>query len=170
MKKIGFVIVGLFIIALIFGISQIVKNPEKYNSASTEASVVFDAMQYEVKDNSNISESELIQKLGEPDNIEEWNYETETHSYPIRTLHYGNYEYSFNDDNLQRLTIWDEIPYTSKDDFLNMFGLKKYANTMINDTGLYYRAFNCGVNDIWIEYTDSIIKMVKISYGTVFSS
>lgn len=63
----------------------------------TKSDVVFDALQYEVKDGKNISEEELVAKLGEPDNIEEWNYTTSYGIfYPIRTLYYGKTEYSFN--------------------------------------------------------------------------
>ena len=107
--------------------------------------------------------------MGEPDRTEDWNYTTASgKTFPIRTLYYGNNEYSFNNDNLQRVTLYDKFSYSSKDDFLPMFNLKKYSNTNINDTGSYYRAFYCGVNDLWLEYNDSEITMTKISYGSVF--
>lgn len=140
------------------------------NIKPAESKVVFDALQYAVQDEKNISEAELIAKLGEPDSIEEWNYKTsDTAGYPIRTLHYGKTEYSFNNDALHRVTIWDRMPYNKKKDFLSMFNLKKYANTTINDTGFYYRAYNCGVHDLWLEYDDAEISMVKISYSSLFS-
>lgn len=174
MKKKGCLIpVVIFLVALIVGVgvgvSQMTKNPDKYQNKQSSVPVVFDALQYEVKEGKNITETELIEQLGEPDRTEDWNYTTASgKAFPIRTLYYGNNEYSFNNDNLQRVTLYDKFSYESKDDFLPMFNLKRYSNTNINDTGTYYRAFYCGVNDLWLEYADGEITMVKISYGSVF--
>ena len=168
-KKIGLVVAIIFIGALVFGISRVIQNPEQYQNESESVSVVFDALQYEVKDGENITEAELINQLGEPDSIEEWNYEVEGGQYyPIRTLYYGANEYSFNDDKLQRITLYDKFSYNSKDDFLPMFNLKQYSNTQINDTNSYYRAYYCGVHDLWLEYSDGEITMTKITYGNIF--
>lgn len=168
-KKIGIVVAIIFIGALAFGISRVVQNPEQYQNTNEAVPVVFDALQYEVKDGENITEAELINQLGEPDSIEEWNYEVDDgRYYPIRTLYYGTNEYSFNDDKLQRITLYDKFSYNSKDDFLPMFNLKQYSNTQINDTNFYYRAYYCGVHDLWLEYNDGEITMTKITYGSIF--
>lgn len=74
-KKIGLVVAIIFVGALAFGVSRMVQNPEQYQNTSETVPVVFDALQYEVKDGENITEAELINQLGEPDSIEEWNYE-----------------------------------------------------------------------------------------------
>lgn len=167
---IPFLVFILFAAALIFIISHIIKNPELYDDTKLADNVVFDALQYEVKsDGTNISESELIKKLGNPDSTEEWNYEiTGGRYYPMRTLYYGTAEYSFSNDRLQRITLREKFHYDNKDDFLPMFHLKKYANTLINDTNFYYRASNCGVHDLWLEYGDGTITMAKITYGSLF--
>ena len=69
-----------------FGVSQIIKNPGKYASKKETVPVVFDALQYEVKDKKNSTEAELIEQLGEPDRIEDWSYKTAgSRSSPIRT-------------------------------------------------------------------------------------
>lgn len=49
-----------------------------------------------------------------------------------------------------------------------MFNLKQYSNTQINDTNSYYRAYYCGVHDLWLEYADGEITMTKITYGKIF--
>ena len=175
MKRKGCLIPVLFVLLALcfgvcFGVSQIIKDPGKYTNTKETVPVVFDALQYEVKDKKNITEAELIEQLGKPDRIEEWSYKTTSgRSYPIRTLYYGHNEYSFNGDNLLRITLYDKFSYSSKDDFLPMFNLKRYSNTIINDTGYYYRAYACGVHDLWLEYSDGEITMTKISYGTAFS-
>lgn len=174
MKKKSRLIPVLFVLLALgvgigFGVSQIIKDPSKYTNTKETVQVVFDALQYEVKDKKNITEAELIEQLGEPDRTEDWNYKTASGmAYPIRTLYYGYNEYSFNGDNLQRITLYDKFSYSSKDDFLPMFNLKEYLNTVINDTGYYYRAYACGVHDLWLKYSDGEITMTKISYGTVF--
>lgn len=112
---------------------------------------------------------------GNPDSSDEWFYESLSgtgYGYPIKTLIYddGAYEYNFNDGILHRITINKEIPYDDVSDFLAMFGLSKYRNTEIEDTGVSYRAYNCGVHDLWILYDsdEKIIENVKISYSDIF--
>lgn len=118
-----------------------------------------------------VSEARLIELLGEPDSIDEWKYSTSaSKNYPIKTLYYGYYEYSFNNDCLQRISINSSIQYESKADFLAMFGLKKYSNSIEKDTGSAYRVSMCGVNDFWMGYDSKTkeIKWVKISLGNLF--
>ncbi len=168
-KKIALSLIILFIGSLGYGIIMVIQNPEKYQDHPETVPIVFDALQYEVKDGENITESELINQLGEPDSIEEWNFEVgDGKYYPIRTLYYGLNEYSFNDDKLQRITLYDKFSYESKDDFLPMFNLKQYSNTLINDTNVYYRAYYCGIHDLWLEYADGEITMTKITYGSIY--
>ena len=143
-------------------------SPAPTPSDSPESLLVFDALQYAPNNGSGTSESELIANLGEPDSVEDWSYKTATLTYPIRTLYYGNYEYSFNNGSLHRVTILEEFQFDSKDDFLRMFGLQKYSDTEINDTGVFYRAYNCGIHDIWIGYKDGRINIVHISYSSLF--
>ena len=155
-----------FLLVAVAGIASISKEARE---PKEPVSVVFDALQYEVKEGQNITEDELVEQLGEPDNVEGWDYVTGSgRRYPIRTLYYNDEEYSFNNDGLQRVTLWKEINYSNKNEFLKMFNLSKYKNTEINDTGSYYRAYYCGVHDIWIGYEDGKITMVKISYGDLF--
>lgn len=135
----------------------------------TEPIVVFDALQYNVENDQKITEEEIINRLGEPQKQEDWNYKTPDKEYPIHTITYENREYSFYEGVLQRITLYDEFAYTDKNDFLGMFNLSKNANTTINDTNSFYRAYNCGVHDLWIQYGDGKITLTKISYGGVFS-
>ncbi len=138
--------------------------------------VVFDATQF-LRDNKTISEAELIKLIGKPDSIEEWNYKTsyqvlvnKTPTYPIRQLNYGNYEYLFNNDMLQRINIYEEIPYKNTANILKMFNLKKYANTDIANNNVSYRAKDCGIPDFWVPSMDKDnLNIIKISYGTFWS-
>lgn len=173
MKKgrfIFLIIVLLMIGGLVFGISRIMNDPEKYQSSNVNSNAIFDATQFYVSKNATVSESKLIDILGDPDEIEEWNHETTSKSYPIRTLIYGNYKYHFNSDMLQRISIDEEIPYESKDEILEMFGLKKYKNSSVKDNNFSYRVTNCGVNDFWTQYSDGKLNSIRISYGSLFDN
>lgn len=131
---------------------------------NNDASVVFDALQYD----KYITEEEIVNQLGEPQKQEDWNYKTPEKEYPIHTITYENREYSFYEGVLQRITLYDEFTYTDKNDFLGMFNLSKNANTTINDTNSFYRAYNCGVHDLWVQYSEGKITLTKVSYGDVF--
>ena len=77
MKKKGCLIPVLIVVVALavgigVGVSQMTNNPGSTNKETVP--VVFDALQYEVKDKKNISETELIEQLGEPDRTEDWNY------------------------------------------------------------------------------------------------
>lgn len=93
MKKKGCLIPVLIVVVALavgigVGVSQMTNNPGSTNKETVP--VVFDALQYEVKDKKNISETELIEQLGEPDRTEDWNYTTASgKTFPIRTLYYG---------------------------------------------------------------------------------
>jgi hypothetical protein len=139
--------------------------------------VVFDATKFIVDDERTVTEAELIDMLGEPESIEEWNYQVYQElllrevEYPIRSLFYqgGTYEYKFNNDHLQRITINMDIPYNKKSDILPLFGLSEYSNSEITDTGVAYRVTNCGVYDFWVTKMDNqIIHNIHISYGNLF--
>ena len=169
--KIIFLVITFIIVGgLIFGISRVMNDPEKYQSANVDSNVMFDATQFYTSENETVSENKLIEMLGDPDEVEEWNHETTSKSYPIRTLMYGNYKYHFNSDMLQRISIEEEIPYESKDKILGMFGLKKYKNSSINDTNVAYRVTNCGVHDFWTQYSEDKLSSVRISYGSLFDN
>lgn len=168
-RKVGcliflFIIVGFIALCIILSITF-----GTGETKNAKQNVVFDAMQYRIENGKNISETALIEKLGQPQKTDEWNYtRSDGRIYKIRTLTYENSEYSFNNDVLHRITLNNTFSYNSKNDFLPMFNLKEYSNTTISDTNSYYRAHNCGVNDVWIEYADGQITMTKISYSPLF--
>lgn len=170
-KIIGLVVVLIFVGALGIGLSQMSKNPDKYQGGPSDVNTILDATQFYVDKNTTMSEKQIIEKLGEPDSVEKWNYKQSGKTYPIKTLRYGNYEYLLNSDMLQRINLNEEIKYKNKNDILKMFGLQKYKNSVIKDTNSSYRVSNCGVNDFWIQYDDSAKTMnfIKISYGTLFT-
>ncbi|MDV5093331.1 hypothetical protein R2P79_04370 [Faecalibacterium duncaniae] len=132
-----------------------------------DVDVVFDATKYEHEDGSGLTEDELISMIGEPDSTEDWTY---SNGQTVHTLFYGNNTYDFVFERLHRITLYDVFPYKYKDQFLTMFNLKKTGKTTVNDTGTWYRAYNCGINDLWLNYEDDKITTSIITYSTFFNS
>jgi hypothetical protein len=164
-------------------IPQMNKAVERVNGdspvTSTPIDVVFDATKFIIDDERTVSEGELIEILGEPESIEEWNYESyqsllgKEMKYPIRSLYYneGKYEYKFNNNMLLRITITEQFTYEDKNNILPMFGLKKYSNTKITDTNTSYRCLNCGIYEFWVYdmINDSkTLNGINISYSSLF--
>lgn len=130
---------------------------------------IFNALEYETIDGKRLTEQELIDKLGTPDSTEDWNYSNRTISYPIRTLTYGLYEYKFNNDELQRITIYEEIPFSDSSEFLGMFNLEETKSTKIFENADTYRASNCGVYELWLTLDEDLIWCTHISYSELFN-
>lgn len=184
----GVYVVCFFLIAWLLG-SMATRNHENPSSAQTTPpaptdstiDVVFDAQKFMLfmqidttsKGYITVSEDELIKMIGEPDRIEEWNYETASMTYPIRSLSYdgGDYVYEFNNDYLTRIQIFESFHYEDKEDIIEMFGLSRTAKTEIVDTGKAYRAYNCMISDLWCTFgsEQNTIDMTYISYSDLFS-
>lgn len=133
--------------------------------------VVFDASRFYITEDDAMRpmhEAEVTALLGEPESIDEWNYESVGLQYPIRSLIYddGNYVYEFCNDYLVRIQIFEPFPYDSKKDFLKMFNLSRYSNTQVTvDNNVSYRVSNCGVVDFWlIDITENEIKTTYLTY------
>lgn len=161
-----FLIAIVAIICFVFYMGSSNEEPSRITAKS-----LFDAPYYYSSSNSPTNQTGLIDRIGEPDSIDTWNYTSASGSiYEVDTYIYGNTEYHFNNNTLQRISMYDPISYTNKSDFLAMFELSETSNSTVNDTNASFRVSNCGVLDFWIQYDDAlkIITDVKISYGPLF--
>ena len=182
-KKTGCFIVLIILISvgvLIGGlISKFVNSSDPLTSTPIEPFI--DVMVFwEEQGKTTITEEKLIDLLGTPDEIEEWNYTvSEKKGYPIRTLYYEQnddavpgytYSYHFNNGMIQRITIAGvKIPYSKKTDIVSLFNLKKYSNSEITDTGFTYVITNCNVRRVQVQnMTDEYLTIVAIDYGNIF--
>jgi hypothetical protein len=161
-------IIGAFIVF----VAVIACTAGNNTSINENQTVILDAMSFWKNEErtATISETELIQRLGEPDAVEEWNYKTDGElEYPIKTLIYGDWRYNFNNNMVQWISADGlHIPYDSKDEILAMFNLKKYKNSEITDTGFAYRVQRCGIRSFWVAImTDTELNSIRISYGDI---
>lgn len=138
-KKIALGVFVLFIGGLIFGITQIMNNPDKYNTKK-DIEVVFNTNEY-----SRISTDELKSKLGEPSSIEDWNSETSKGTFQMQIYTYKQdedyYEFISYDDIVVKVHCFGNWKYNkNKDDIFTMFGIEpgKDAKKTV-DTGVTYK-------------------------------
>lgn len=171
------VIILCFMVAMFSIIVMSVSSPKNNEVSNTETDYkpIFDSQVFytENKD-STISPEELVKLMGQPDSINNYNYESlkngYSEKYPITEYMYGDWSYKFNNGYLQRISFMGSTPikYESKDDFLKMFGCEKNTYTNINDTNSAYRAYNCGVKSLWLGYDEQGIQWIHIDYSDLF--
>ena len=170
MKKV--ILSVLIIVGLVCGCSSKESEPEK------NVEIILDVQQF-----CGISEAELIEKMGEPESREEWNYEVGNLYSPIVSCFYNNNEFEFmlNSDKVQRISIHadsynhtDGAPFTfeSKDDILPMFGITiedvKYAKKIDTNSALRYQDF-ANIKSFWIpEYENNSFDEVKVDFSDLF--
>lgn len=180
--KVGcLVIVLIFIGGLIFGITQIVKDPEKYQKSEKSVDVIFDASSV-----SRISVEDLISKMGEPIEKEDWinkttkgNFDVSTYTYDKEGIHY---EFIITENSVIRLNVYSNLNWNkagdnfkykqkNKEDILSLFGIVPNENAKKSaDNGSTFRIspvsntvadFNVqGINE-----TDKTFEFVKITYN-----
>lgn len=145
---------------------------------TTPVEVVFD-----VKPFAGISSQELIEKMGEPESTEDWNYESAGLTYPITTYLYNDrhVEFLLNNDKVMRISVFadsyfdlegSQFSFTSKDDILEMFGLTendvKYAKKTDTNSALRYENFG-NIRSFWIpSYEDNAFDEVKVDFSDLF--
>lgn len=179
---IALIIVAVLVIGIIG--SALSDDGDSEGEGPVDVKVILDASQFIVEENGakrTVTEKELTEILGDAENVEKWNYETSAgRSYPVRTLTYGNWDYHFNNDSLQRISSDYEIPFNYNDmEYLfPMFNLKKYNNTTVTvNNGFAYRVSNCDARELWVIFDkntitekpeSNTITSVRISYGPLF--
>ena len=168
-------------IALLFGLISLAPDdlyianeaPAAEEQPAPEASlpgVILDVTAFYYGD-TTVSESQLIEIKGEPDEVEEWNYKGRTLTYPIRTLYYGNFRFNFHNGILHRISADDlKISFQRNEDLLGMFGLRRHMNSSVTaDTAFAYRVKNAGVYEFWVTLGDgNYISSVRISFSQLF--
>jgi len=112
--KVGcLVIVLIFIDALVFGISQVMKDPEKYQKSEKTVDIIFDASSV-----SRLSIEELISKMGEPSTKEDWMNKTSKGDFNVSTYNYDkecvHYEFIIAEDSVVRLSIYSNLYWNKK--------------------------------------------------------
>lgn len=141
--------------------------------------VLLDASQF-----AGISEETLIEKMGEPESREEWNYNDGIMVYPMVSCVYENnrFEFLLNNDQVLRISVYadsynslDGEPFTfvEKEDVLKMFAVDpkdaKYAKKTDTNSALRYEDFG-NIRSLWVpSYEDNSFDEVKIDFSDLFN-
>jgi len=167
------IIIGLFAFGLVFGIVQMMKDPDAYNTSNEvqDVDLIVDASQF-----SRITSAELVNVLGEPNNIENWNYKiTESKSYDAVTYTYQNdqvYEFMLIDDQVVRFTIDSSsapINFKNEGEIFPMFGITPSENLKKIQTApsiIRYHLVSNKIAEVWIpDVKDESFGMIKFTYN-----
>ena len=175
-KSIGYIchiILLLLIVSTLFLIISIKINAD----ASASAEPYFDPVSFK-----EISAEELQKRLGNPDSVNQWQYEIsqsddgKINYCDMISYHYGTKEFMYLVENdqpatLVRIHIEDDIPYT-EETLLDLFNLSDdYTNTeLLENTAAAFRARNVGkgtegVYDFWIvNRNTNYLKEINITF------
>lgn len=150
-------------------------------SSSTESDTV--EVLLDVQQFAGISEQELIEKMGEPETREEWNYESVFSIFPMVSCYYSNnrFEFLLNNDHVVRVSIHadtynsldgESFTFTEKEDILKMFGIDpkdvKYAKLTDTNSALRYENF-LNITSFWVpSYENNSFDEVKIDFSDLF--
>lgn len=141
-KVIGLIVGVVFISAMVFGISRVAQNPEKYQGNSN-VDIILDASSF-----SKIKVEELTSKMGEADGIEDWNNKTQKGEFQMKIYTYnkeGYYvEFITFEDSVVKLRCFANEPWKyegeNKDVIFSMFGVTPGENAKKSvDTGVTYK-------------------------------
>jgi len=119
-----------------------------------------------------ITSEQLIDLIGEPKEVDKWNYEkADGNVYPITSYYYdilGECEFLVIDNKVARLNINNEMQFKNEKDIFRMFGIVITDNIKkVADTGyaLRYSPVSDKVADLWItNINDKKFDNVKITY------
>ena len=131
MRKRMFLLISVLLICLfIYGCSS---------SGDNDNNPMLDVTQF-----NKVSKEDLIEIMGDPVEVEEWNFDSANgNSYPVTTYFYGDdeeLEFLVIDDVVVRLNILREMKISSEKGLLRELGVTNFEKTKkIADTGFALR-------------------------------
>ncbi len=134
-----------------------------------------------VKEFNLISSKKLLQKMGEPEKVENWEYQkSESETLPMTTYTFQNnrFEFVLYDDKVQRISIYADsyndftapgFSFNEKDDILRALGIDPATvpESSRIDTGQALRYESIGkIRYIWVpSYEGNSYDEIKISFS-----
>ncbi len=145
---------------------------------SSKTALIDDVSQY-----SNISDTELKNKLGEPDSTEDWTNKTDKGNFQVTTISYTidtkYYEFIIADGKVVRATIYsgdywagdgNVFEYSGNvNDIFDMFGIVPDDSARKKDIGSAYilKPVNNIISEVSIQnIDDGTFGMIKVTYNS----
>lgn len=181
-KKRGCLKIFLITLAVIFALIVVVfviainSDTDTTNTDVSDANdnVIFDVTQF-----ANVTPEQLVSIMGEPEDIDEWNYKSEKGDIPLTSYCYDNdnYEFIFHEGKISKLELYcnngkELYPFNANDKtpVLNALGIvpgndcEKYVN---NDMVLRYSDVTEDIEDVSIydiDKTNGTCDTIHITY------
>lgn len=174
MKKISMI---LLTIALIFGLTACGGGSDntENNNKEPEQNIICDITKY-----ANLTSNELVELLGEPNNIEKTTPSNGFVDIPCVYFDYndteelGEVSFVFINDKVAQLISYKEFSYIEGKDILKAFNIELSENCAIageNDYSVRYRCPSEEIDDFWISNIDKekgTFDFLKITYDMEF--
>ena len=150
------ILIPILVVALVVGTANSKNNA--YNDKDEKTTNVV----AEVEKYANISSTELVALIGEPDETSQGNC-TGDFEIPCTYYEYNNHDllgdvsFVLVNDSVVRFTSYGEYVYQGKDNALAAFGITKGNSCVLTadtDTALRYRCPSDKVDDFWVTLID----------------
>lgn len=165
---------------LVFSILLIGCSGESDSTVNGEESTLNEDLVYiDVNQFSRINSQELIEIMGEPKSIEDWNNKTDLGEFLINIYEYDGFNFFVADDSIVRMNIYSDkyynldgegIKFESEEDIFHMLNIPvdydKIKRT--GDTGyaLRYSPVSDKVVDVWcIGIEENTIEEIKVTFN-----
>lgn len=170
-----------FVLAL--GLMSCGKSSSNSQSSTVAVEKIIDVNQF-----ARITSEDLKKIMGEPENIEDWNFDSSNgKSYPTKTYTYKNGEFEFMiiDNSVVRMNIHSEkynktdgksITFNDEKSLFSILGIEPSSNVKkVDDTGaaLKYQLVSDKVAEVWVAIMDKKAKTmdeIKITYNLNYFS
>lgn len=157
----------LITIVLILSLCLVIYGCSTVSESSNSVETILDVTQF-----FRIPPEKLIELIGEPKEVDEWNFDKPNGTtYPVISYYYdilGECEFLVIDNKVVRLNISNEMQFNNEKDIFKMFGISYTDNTKkIADTGyaLRYSPVSDNVADLWIlNINNKTFDSVKVTY------
>lgn len=180
LKKGAISLLGLFIFLVIAGCTQTTDSATKKVAGSEVKEVMIDVNKF-----SRITSAELIEIMGEPQEIQDYEWSVPSTGQSIvgklYTYEENKYEFILFDDSVARLNVYSgefwgyddsTIEFESEQDILDMFNIqpnKQFKKTGGNNFTLRYSPVSDTISDLWIQEIDgNHFGVAKITYNSKY--
>lgn len=175
-----FILTGLLIFLIVTGCTQTTDSGTKKVTGAEVKEVMIDVNKF-----SKITSTELIEIMGEPQEIQDYKWSVPSTGQSIVGKLYiyeeNKYEFILFDDSVARLNIYSGkywgyddsvIEFENERHILDMFNIepnKQFKKTGDNNFSLRYSPVSDTVEDLWIqEIEDKHFGVAKITYNSKY--
>ncbi|MBR3697552.1 MAG: zinc ribbon domain-containing protein [Clostridia bacterium] len=163
-----------FLFLIFMGMITAITSNNSYNNTkqtSTNAiTPIIDVNEFYINGVNTISKESLIDKIGNPESEDTWNYEKNQYSsMQITSLYYNSntYQYDFFENQLVRIMIFKDftIKDLSENTIYSLFNAKKFDITSQQNTGSTIIIKDTSIPEIKFNYKNKTINNIRLTFN-----